>query len=635
MDIAPDRTTFSGIPNKSDAWNVLTKEALQNKNLSADIRVDESGTATIVKNHYALWRAIKPWFGYSTPTKEETIENLKIHFTRYVLSQPFKEKVVIDEGKFKGILEDLQNNANKFSTSKAIQLAHNEILKLLNKTNAEKKGVDPTPQVVLYSKSENDITVPSVTIIEPAPDYEEISFSGGGNKGSGYGGAYRVLEESGKLKKLQRVSGSSVGTIPAAFTAVGMNAAEFDQASEEIEALDFMRESKNAEFKKKLKEHITFDNSKLGHEGTLALEKINKKLIGTAYSYLTSIKEEKEWNNLDETLERPFMSEFFHLLADGFTPFLTFKHLALLRKMNPEKFKDLSICVYNESDDKPVFLNSAAYNDPDIEDSEKEKILTLPLVVAIRMSAAFPIAFKPVKWEGNVMKDGGIIVNNPSSKFKRGQYQQNMSKGTSLTAAQLAKASRNHEDHSKILYLTFDYGGETYDVLHQGKIEVARSLGMSLKERITKNFRFRRDKTQENAHLWLSGPNVKVVYHGLLETLSFWASKKRREAAKLQAEIKMREQLAHHQHEATYRTYSLTELLNIFGNHPEKITNSVLEAIVKKSTEEQEKLERFKDFKSSDANLMRSNKKLLEEVTSLLKAARTEKEKRSTSLSVE
>lgn len=632
IDIAPDRTSFAGIPNENNAWKAITEKALESKNLRADIRVDRSGASTVVKDRSTLWRFIKPWFGYSTSSKEikdDTVTHLKTHLTNYVSDKASREKVVVDEVKFKGVLNDLENNADSFSTSKAIQLAHNETLKLFEKASAGKKGVDRTTQVVFFDKTEGEDKVPSIAIIEPAPDYEEVSFSGGGNKGSGYGGAYRVLDESGKLKKLQRVSGSSVGTIPAAFTAVGMSADQFDQSSEEIEALDFMKESKNVNFKKKLREHITFDKSKLGYEGTLALEKINKQLTDSVLDYFLNIKPtEKDWKNL-EGKESQAMVALRESLVQGTSPLFTFKHLALLRKMNPEKFKDLSICVYNESEDKPVFFNSAVYNDSAIEDSKKEKILNLPIVAAIRMSAAFPVAFKPVKWQGKVMKDGGIIANNPSTEFQRGHYQQKVGGNDApLTPAALVKASTGNEDHSKILYLTFDYGGETYDVLHRGKIEVARSLAMSLRERISKNFRFRRDKTEENADQWSRGLNVKVVYHGLLETLSFLASKKQREAAKLQAEIRMREQLAAHQHEATYRTYSLTEWLNILSNSPEKITDAALEAIIQEGTKEQKDFINLKNFQHDDLVKQAFLKRALAELTSLLEAAAKEKAKR-------
>lgn len=61
---------------------------------------------------------------------------------------------------------------------------------------------------------------------QPAPDLTNLAVEGGGVKGVAYPGALQVLEAGGVLPKIERVAGTSAGSILAALVALGYTPAE-------------------------------------------------------------------------------------------------------------------------------------------------------------------------------------------------------------------------------------------------------------------------------------------------------------------------------------------------------------------------------------------------------------------------
>ena len=61
-------------------------------------------------------------------------------------------------------------------------------------------------------------------------DIFRVVFSGGGVKGVTYPGASAALQETGLLKKIKQVAGSSTGSLSAGFLAVGIDAKKFREA---------------------------------------------------------------------------------------------------------------------------------------------------------------------------------------------------------------------------------------------------------------------------------------------------------------------------------------------------------------------------------------------------------------------
>lgn len=69
--------------------------------------------------------------------------------------------------------------------------------------------------------------------------YKNLVFEGGGVRGIAYAGALNVLEERGMLQRIERVGGTSVGSIAALLLAVGYTAQEMTAVLGDLEIQQF------------------------------------------------------------------------------------------------------------------------------------------------------------------------------------------------------------------------------------------------------------------------------------------------------------------------------------------------------------------------------------------------------------
>ena len=74
---------------------------------------------------------------------------------------------------------------------------------------------------------------------QPAPDLTNLAVEGGGVKGVAYPGALQVMESNGVLPKIERVAGTSAGSIVAALIALGYTPAEMQSLMLDLDFKQF------------------------------------------------------------------------------------------------------------------------------------------------------------------------------------------------------------------------------------------------------------------------------------------------------------------------------------------------------------------------------------------------------------
>lgn len=74
---------------------------------------------------------------------------------------------------------------------------------------------------------------------QPAPDLTNLAIEGGGVKGVAYAGALQVLEANGVLPKIDKVAGTSAGSIVAALIALGYTPAEMQSLMLDLDFKQF------------------------------------------------------------------------------------------------------------------------------------------------------------------------------------------------------------------------------------------------------------------------------------------------------------------------------------------------------------------------------------------------------------
>ena len=608
------------------SWHDIKETALKNENLLADIRVGDgpvkvfSGVFSGVR---ALWENIKAYFGDNTAlTKEKTLKNLK-----YSLDQHFNESVkkLFEEisgcsfekhwensvkNLFKETEGEIKDSSNIFdtahesltliiqtldtdlaadsstSTSEAIQKAHlaaEETLVLLRNQFATP---DLTPQIIRFTNSKGE---EKYSLIRPAPPIENMVLSGGGAKGFSNQEVVTLLEKHDILRGVKNIAGSSVGAISAALLAGGLDAATFAEKSN-VSSSDIF-----SKLPESVSDDLTF-TGKLGSKGQFVPEHVNMALAESIKAYLEAIDIEADTSRLLDTVEQGILKELKKgleclKLVSNFP--ITFKHLDILHKINPQKFKNLTITGFNETKQELAYYNAS-----------NPECAEMSIAEAVRISMSLPLFFKAIMAEEGKFVDGGISSNLPSEAFVPG-YQQRLQQLPAMTkeykaggkplmqqiadyensdvtprlpvidgkltdsAPFLEKDISAQNDASKTLVLEFDGRGYFQDVV-KGNLYKEPSLELSFLSRVTGNKKLQEDRIADRYKLWDAGPNALMVPHGKLTTASFGASASKIKAAQLQAKVRMTEQLSLRQNQATYEVFdSYEDAINSLS-HPEQ-----------------------------------------------------------------
>ncbi|HLB33819.1 MAG TPA: patatin-like phospholipase family protein [Chthoniobacterales bacterium] len=546
---------------KKISWEDIANKALENQNLISDIRVNAYSVSVMREG---WWEWIKAFCGYGTkqvdPGKVETLKNLKDHLAAYfskVLHRFLAELEIHEES---GVEEDLRIAAKEslaqiiqqleknikdttLPTSQAIQIAHSHTIKSLIHLRHQFLPRNPTPHFFKI-KAKEGIRGEKWGVMKPAPYAENMVLSGGGVKGVGYVGAYRAMEGAGTLSHLRRVAGSSAGAVPATLVASGMDAEALQNASERFSYLKILvGQSKDS----LIGQGETF--GKEGYfKGTYLIDELNQEIIGSIRCFFEQFSEEqlsekintlkkdqqlteaeeREILNLREALkkkENHGLKEIPSLLEEEkLSLLITFHHLALLRKIDSSKFKELTVTGFDITKNKEQYFNA-------------EKTPEMHIARAVRISISIPWVYRSITTDqGDAYEDGAVGSRIPTEIYP---------------------------NLSKTLVLGFDDNGHFYKVVHHERIEETPSMKdrliNSLEECISENKNILKDIIRDERKLRRAGANAYDVYHGDLQMMSFLASPKHIHAAELQAEARMWEQLAARQNHVTYDVFDALE----------------------------------------------------------------------------
>ncbi len=210
-------------------------------------------------------------------------------------------------------------------------------------------------------------------------DIRYLTLQGGGMKGIGYVGAVEELERQGILAQLEEVAGSSAGGLMATLIAIGCTPEELKQ---EMVGIDFRA------FQDK-QEPGWVESAVSGHA------KIIDDVVGLAFSSDLGM-----WRG--DAL-RYWLGDIVARKTGN--PNITFKELAELTKIPGSQFKKLTLTGSNISTEELEYYNATL--SPDMR-----------IVDAARISAGFPVAYKPVtkvdqSGKKDLIVDGGLLENLP------------------------------------------------------------------------------------------------------------------------------------------------------------------------------------------------------------------------------
>jgi NTE family protein len=229
------------------------------------------------------------------------------------------------------------------------------------------------------------LVFPSLCFAQKKYDYKNLVLEGGGVRGLAYAGVFSVLEEKGILQQLEKIGGSSAGSIAGMLVSIGYTASEIDSLMME-----------------------------------LSLEKFNDGNGGLVGKYARFKKNYGLYKG--ETFEKWLKEMVAHKTGD---PLFTFDQLHQLHLKN-NLYKDLYCTATNLSRQQ-------------LEIFSFENTPSMPIALAARISAGIPLYFEPIALDDQLQKikksdtasfvnyyvDGGMLCNYPISMFDTCQSDHN------------------------------------------------------------------------------------------------------------------------------------------------------------------------------------------------------------------
>ena len=258
----------------------------------------------------------------------------------------------------------------------------------------------------------------------PPPKVGEVTFSGGGGKGTALPGAVKALYESGVLKDATKIAGASVGSMTAALVAAGITPDEFLDVADADSTTAAITEGTG------------------GTKKGLLARALKNKFTTNDLSPLTGKGlEDIVRDVLDQTLRKRMNEYVLACGKEGKPPAPEVVELA--EKLSSNKagptFGDYRVLARHIPAIKEVVMTGTYTTEHDTKDSGKKgKKLKdgnddgqlyvfdadsepdLEVSVAVHASASFPGAFKPIDIKlasGLTVTfiDGGVMNNTPTS----------------------------------------------------------------------------------------------------------------------------------------------------------------------------------------------------------------------------
>lgn len=222
--------------------------------------------------------------------------------------------------------------------------------------------------------------------------YKNLVLEGGGVRGLAYAGALSALEEKGVLAHIEKVAGSSAGSIAALMISVGYTAKEMDSIMFQLPVQEF-------------------NDGKYGVVG--------------------------KYNRIK--------SDFGIYKGEYFEKWL--QQLVKNKTGNADlTFKDLHSLAMQNSTYKELYCTGTNISKQQMEIFSVEKTPNMPIALAVRISGSIPLYFEPVALDNQYRKisrkdstrfinyfvDGGMLCNYPISIFDTCRFNLNPLECTDL-----------------------------------------------------------------------------------------------------------------------------------------------------------------------------------------------------------
>ena len=234
----------------------------------------------------------------------------------------------------------------------------------------------------------------------PKPPLKEITFSGGGGKGTALAGAVRALEQSGALAGVAEVHGASVGSMTAALIGAGMNADDFTMISNDIDTEKLVKGGDKLAVNLKGDALEAFIQSQM----TLSvMGRINEFMAGGSVDHPVAPEALAACDAIAKKLEG----------GAG----VTFGDLRMLSKFIPAIKEVVISGTKIGAQDASGKMEKAT---PELVVFDADTQPDMEVARAVHASAALPPVFKPVDLklqDGSTARfeDGGVMNNAPSS----------------------------------------------------------------------------------------------------------------------------------------------------------------------------------------------------------------------------
>ncbi len=226
---------------------------------------------------------------------------------------------------------------------------------------------------------------------------------------------------------------------------------------------------------------------------------------------------------------------------------ITFNDLALLHRIEPAIFKELTIVSSkideNQTEDapSPFVFTKKTFNAKETPD--------VPIAIAGRASMSMPLYFQDCWYSGASYQDGGMISRIPAEIFVPLSNEKGRSENASAQAETIVVAFSNRS-----------YKKNMNRILYQKPVP---GQYQTLTNKVVQWFlnypKYPESVEQDNHKLYDMGPNVRTINNGGIDTFDMRPSKKQIDAAKKLASINMRKQVELHKNEAYCQSFNNVE----------------------------------------------------------------------------
>eukprot|EP01103_Thecamoeba_quadrilineata_P017109 TRINITY_DN5942_c0_g1_i1.p1 TRINITY_DN5942_c0_g1~~TRINITY_DN5942_c0_g1_i1.p1 ORF type:complete len:510 (+),score=120.04 TRINITY_DN5942_c0_g1_i1:38-1531(+) len=347
--------------------------------LHLTVKISETksdGDWSSLDNYAVLWLSNADWDKYktSTPATKSSAIQLFLHKPSNLQIEMFDKGIKSSTSLGVATLNLFDSKGNLLDDLPVLDKIEKNLPLMQDK---KKKGTVKVEFLLHYIYQSSKETVPDIPVVYP---FKNLVLEGGGVRGIAYGGTLGVLGDKGILKNIERIAGTSAGSIAGLCLALGADAARIEKALQEIDFASFADGN------------FVTSNGVALHEGNALAESV-RRLISQLLTEKNVTSQQLQLSNLQDITfaqlkqltEDPNYSGTFKLFYAIGTKLVDFSFDRFSKK---EEYDPLEMKVFS------------ADTTPDLR-----------LWEATRISMSVPFFFKPVEYEGSYYVDGGVLYN--------------------------------------------------------------------------------------------------------------------------------------------------------------------------------------------------------------------------------